>query len=543
MPNPSPHPLDPYSAEELTAAVAILTASGNISAAVRYSCALPVEPDKSFVRNYTAGEVYDRQVRLLGYDVELAGSFDALISIDADRVVEFQTVTRGQSPLSFMDFIKVIQTVKADENWQAAMRKRGIDNFDLVQIDPWPAGGFLPPEAKPGARVMRAICFERKFPADNGYAHPIHGVMPYVDIDAEKVIRLDDHGVVPIPPEHGNYDVESSGPMREDLRPIEITQPEGTSFSVEGSLVRWQKWQFRVSLHAIHGPVLHDVGYEDQGRLRPILHRASLSDMVVPYGDSSPMHAWKHVLDASELGLGQFANSLKLGCDCLGEIHYLDATRLNWNGEPVTVENAICMHEEDYGILWKHFDLHANRTEVRRSRRLVVSSIHTVGNYEYGLFWYLYLDGTIQFEVKTDGHRWRLCGRTRRRQQTRHLSLRRNSHPPTTSICFVHASTSPSTVSTTASTKSMPCRIRSASTIHREPFFGVSQLPFRASATLRAVSTRLAAATGKSSTRRGKIASACPWLTSSCPKERRSCWPMKIPYMPSVPALQSTTCG
>jgi primary-amine oxidase len=403
MSNPSPHPLDPHSAEELTAAVAILTASGNVSAAVRYSCALPVEPDKSFVRNYTTGEVYDRQVRLLGYDVELAGSFDALISIDADRVVEFQTVTRGQSPLSFMDFIKVIQIVKADENWQAAMRKRGIENFDLVQIDPWPAGGFIPPEAKPGARVMRAICFERKFPADNGYAHPIHGVMTYVDIDAEKVIRLDDHGVVPIPPEHGNYDVESSGPMREDLRPIEITQPEGTSFSVEGSLVRWQKWQFRVSLHAIHGPVLHDVGYEDQGRLRPILHRASLSDMVVPYGDSSPMHAWKHVFDASELGLGQFTNSLKLGCDCLGEIHYLDATLLNWNGEPVTVENAICMHEEDYGILWKHFDLHSNRTEVRRSRRLVVSSIHTVGNYEYGLFWYLYLDGTIQFEVKLTG--------------------------------------------------------------------------------------------------------------------------------------------
>ena len=61
------------------------------------------------------------------------------------------------------------------------------------------------------------------------------------------------------------------------------------------------------------------------------------------------------------------------------------------------------MHEEDYGILWKHLDLHGGTDEVRRSRRLVVSSIATVGNYEYGFYWYFYLDGTIQLEVKLTG--------------------------------------------------------------------------------------------------------------------------------------------
>jgi primary-amine oxidase len=45
----------------------------------------------------------------------------------------------------------------------------------------------------------------------------------------------------------------------------------------------------------------------------------------------------------------------------------------------------------------------SGRHEVRRSRRLVISSIATVGNYEYGFFWYLYLDGTIQFEAKLTG--------------------------------------------------------------------------------------------------------------------------------------------
>ncbi len=67
------------------------------------------------------------------------------------------------------------------------------------------------------------------------------------------------------------------------------------------------------------------------------------------------------------------------------------------------MQNAVCMHEEDYGILWKHNDPRSGRSEVRRSRRLVVSTIATVGNYDYGFFWYFYLDGTIQFEVKLTG--------------------------------------------------------------------------------------------------------------------------------------------
>ena len=70
---------------------------------------------------------------------------------------------------------------------------------------------------------------------------------------------------------------------------------------------------------------------------------------------------------------------------------------------PARRSNAICIHEEDDGILWKHSDHFSGLTEVRRSRRLVVSSVHTVGNYEYGIFWYLYLDGSIQLEMKLTG--------------------------------------------------------------------------------------------------------------------------------------------
>jgi primary-amine oxidase len=78
------------------------------------------------------------------------------------------------------------------------------------------------------------------------------------------------------------------------------------------------------------------------------------------------------------------------GCDCLGHIKYFDAHFTNFLGGVETIENCVCMHEEDHGILWKHQDWRTGMTEVRRSRRLTVSFFCTVANYEYGFFWHFY---------------------------------------------------------------------------------------------------------------------------------------------------------
>ena len=168
-------------------------------------------------------------------------------------------------------------------------------------------------------------------------------------------------------------------------------------------MLRWQRWQLHVGFSAREGLVLHRVGYRDGGRLRPILHRASLSEMVVPYGDPSPTHYFKNAFDAGENGVGVSAASLTLGCDCLGEIRYLDATVSDAAGAPVRIPNAICIHEEDNGVLWRHVDWRDGRGEVRRGRRLVVSSFAAIGNYDYGFFWYLHQDGTIAHEIKLTG--------------------------------------------------------------------------------------------------------------------------------------------
>jgi primary-amine oxidase len=331
-----------------------------------------------------------------------ANVVEAVVSLRRDAVESWKLVEDVRPALQMEEAINVLAALWDNPDWNAALERRGITDPSLVQIDPWPAGTFgVAHEA--GRRITRALAYLRESPEDNGYARPLEGLMAFVDMGRGEVLEVVDLGVVPFPPQSGSYYPEDNGPLRTDLRPLSITQPEGVSFTVEGNLVRWQKWSLRVGFDPLEGLVLHTVGYEDAGVLRPILYRASVSEMVVPYGHPGPMHAWKSAFDAGEWGLGRMANSLTLGCDCLGEIVYLDDIYADERGNPRTRPNAICMHEEDYGILWKHADLPSGRTEVRRSRRLVISSIATVGNYEYGFYWYFYLDGTMQLEVKLTG--------------------------------------------------------------------------------------------------------------------------------------------
>jgi primary-amine oxidase len=298
----------------------------------------------------------------------------------------------------FHEAANAIFTTRAHPDYIAALARRGITDVDNVQIDPWPAGTFGY-AAEAGRRIARCISFVREYPEDNGYARPIEGLIVHFDLGRNEVIEVIDHGVVTLPTRHARYFAADHEPLRADLLPIAITQPDGPSFAVTGNLVEWQKWSVRIGFDPYEGLVLHQVTYDG----RSVLHRASITEMVVPYGDPGEMHGFKNAFDAGEWGLGRMTQSLTLGCDCLGEIHYFDAVMATEHGGAYTIDNAICMHEEDYGILWKHVDLFGGTSEVRRSRRLVISNIATVGNYEYGFFWYLYLDGNIQLEVKLTG--------------------------------------------------------------------------------------------------------------------------------------------
>ena len=134
-----------------------------------------------------------------------------------------------------------------------------------------------------------------------------------------------------------------------------------------------------------------------------MFHRLSLSELNIPYADPRTPFNKKAAFDLGDAGAGAMANNLKLGCDCLGSIHYLNAVISTDKGEPLTMENVVCVHEQDAGIGWKHTNYRTGRAAVVRSRELVVQSIITVANYEYIMAFMFNQAGELTYEVRATG--------------------------------------------------------------------------------------------------------------------------------------------
>lgn len=189
-------------------------------------------------------------------------------------------------------------------------------------------------------------------------------------------------------------------PLRQDTKPINITQPEGPSFTVhDDNLVEWQNWRFRLGFTAREGAVLHDLTYAH----RPVLYRLSYSEMAIPYADPRyPFHR-KQAFDLGDGGVGRAANNLQLGCDCLGAIHYFDAMSPEADGTPSPNKAVVCLHEQDNGIGWKHTNFRTGRAVVTRLRELVVQFVATLANYEYVFAYKLDVAGNVTVETRATG--------------------------------------------------------------------------------------------------------------------------------------------
>jgi primary-amine oxidase len=400
------HPLDPITAEEIVALKNILATAGIAGPAIRYSYVLLREPDRATLRAWQPGAPVPREIGVLVTDKSANTAREMVVNIPAGKIVHDRSLdpaTDGWGPILDEDYVAAEDIAKADPEYRAAMERRGITDLDKVRCAPLSAGVFGHAD-EVGRRMIRVLSFLDQEGTHAMFAHPIEGVVAHVDLTDRRVLRLVDTGYPDIPAESGDYlDPAIGGPLRTDMKPLRITQPEGASFSITNNVLSWQNWQVRIGFNGREGLTLHDIGFHDRGRLRPILNRASVSEMVVPYGEPQPTHDWQNYFDAGEYQFGRLANSLVLGCDCLGKIHYLDATVVDDFCEAVVIPNAVCIHEEDFGTLWKHTDFMTGQGTVRRQRRLVISFFVTVGNYDYGFYWYFYLDGRIELECKATG--------------------------------------------------------------------------------------------------------------------------------------------
>jgi primary-amine oxidase len=398
------HPLDPLSKEEIAATVEILKASGKVTDSSRFPMIVLQEPPKAEVLSYKPGAAFRREAFVMVYERATNQTFEALLDLNKKSVSSWKEIKGVQPGFLVEDFLLTQQIVTSDPQWQAAMRRRGISNFQSVQVDAWAAGFFGTDEAR-DARIARAVSYLNDG-TKNAYARPIEGVIAYVNLNTKKVYKLIDTGVVAVAKETGELDIKSVGRLREAPKPLQITQPDGASFTLKGQEVRWQNWRFRFSMHPREGLVLHTVGYEDQGKLRSILYRAALSEMVVPYGDSKAGWFFRNAFDEGEYGIGRLALSLEPKIDYPENATLFPAVFAQDNGTAVPLPRAVALYERDGGVLWKHVDyttLPFVHNESRRARQLVLSWFANVGNYEYGFNWVFHQDGVLEMEVQLTG--------------------------------------------------------------------------------------------------------------------------------------------
>ena len=389
----APHPLAPLTAEEIREAARLFKSSERFPAGARFSILTLDEPAKDAVLR---GLETPRRAFAVIYDAPSNRTIEAVANLSSRRIDSWKEVPNAQPQVDQEDSALADNVVRSDPRWQQALRARGLRNPNRVLTIAWTAGNFGLPGTE-RARIVRVLAFDGSA-GENYFAHPVEGLVAHVNLTTRQVIDfLDTDRDAPVSRENFDLDARSTAPQRAAPAALTIVQPNGPGFQIDAGEVRWQKWRFRYALHPREGVVLYTVGYEDGGRVRPILYRGSLSEMVVPYGDPGEAWFFRNSFDAGELGLGVLASSLRAGTDCPANCSLYDAVVAESTGEPRTIPRAVALYERDAGVAWKHGD------NTRRARELVLSYFCEAGNYEYGFDWIFHQDGVLEMHVALTG--------------------------------------------------------------------------------------------------------------------------------------------
>lgn len=393
------HPLDPLTSAEITATIKALKAAPDFPKKALFSTVTLKEPAKDEVLQFKPGMPLLRQSFAIVYDQDNDKTYETVVDLASKKLISWKNIP-GVEPLVFdVEYAALDSIVKLDPRWQAAMRKRGISDFTKVQTDGWAAGPYDP---KYGGRLLRGVAYY-KGDQVNFYGRPIEGVVALVNMNTYKVVDVTDNNVLQIPPPSREFSEKGIGKLRVKPKPLNITQPLGPDFVIKGNEVKWQKWSFRYYMHPREGLVLYNVGYEDGGKVHPILYRAALSEMVVPYGDPVEDWRWRSAFDVGEYGLGRMASKLQPKLDAPENAKMLSATFCSDNGVPYKADDVIGIYERDGGMMWKHFEAYTGTNESRRGRELVIFFIATIGNYDYAINYIFKQDGTIEVDLALSG--------------------------------------------------------------------------------------------------------------------------------------------
>ena len=397
-----PHPLDPLSTQEIRTAFRVIEASQQFPAGAFFPIVTLKEPPKSEVNAWVPGDSFRREAFANVYDRATNRLFEAVVNLRTEQLISF-TRKQGAQPAVFAsEFVDADTAVRADPRWRQAMRDRGIAPKD-VYIDVWAPGDILVPNHPAGGRVLRAIAFYQG-DLPNPYDRPIEGVVATVDMNSLAVIDVIDSGIRPV----NKTITGNAGSTRPGLKPLNVVQPNGPSFDLEGNSLAWQRWRMRIGYSPREGLILHQIGYMDNGVLRPIIHRMSLDEIWVPYALPDGNWAWRTAMDVGEYNLGQYMETLAPKQDVPTNAAFLDEVApsdLGSGGGPqvIKLDDSVAIYERDAGSLWDRSDPSTLEKDPRFARELVVTATSVIGNYTYTTEYVFRMDGGIDIHVGSTG--------------------------------------------------------------------------------------------------------------------------------------------
>jgi primary-amine oxidase len=397
------HPLEPLSTNELRSAIEVLLTENRISTNSLIPIVVLQEPPKEEVLAWKPGMAIPRQAFVQTYELATHRTFEALVDLDHGRVMSWRHQP-GVEPLQTMGELSAsAQILGTNALWMAALQRRGITNMALVDSSSVP-GALIPFRGAENVRLLRAIPFRREI--NHLLWEPIEGLSAVVDMTHQRVLEVADHEIIPRSKSSMDFFDPAVRGRREGLKPLVTTQPQGANFVVRDHEVLWDRWRFRYSMHPREGLVLHQVGWEEApGKVRSILYRASLSDLLAPYADTDPAWSWRAFFDESDFGLGCYASPLVRGITTAAHATLRSEPMPDPKGNGGVIEAAdlVDIYERDAGTLWSHYDSESHASAGPRARELVIGYLTTVGNYDYRLQWSFRQDGTMEFHVYLTG--------------------------------------------------------------------------------------------------------------------------------------------
>lgn len=399
---PISHPLSPLSAAEITTAVALIKQAQPLSERAGFVNVSLQEPEKEAVLNFKAGDPILRAAFVVVFEPAQNMTYEAIVNLNEAKVSSWTEVPGVQPALLDEDYEVLDELAKADSRWQEAMRRRGITDFENAIVDGWAPGLLSQAERASGKRLIRGVTYYSP-DRTNYYGAPIEGLMIVVDLNERQVYDVIDMGTQPYSKANFDYDEASVAPLQPAPQPLLIRQPQGKTFEINGNEITWQNWKFRYLMHPRDGLTLYTVSYTDAGVERPILYRAGLSEMVVPYAETDPIWSVRSAFDVGEYRFGWLSTPMILGNEVPQNAVLLDALFADDAGEPSLSEDIIAVYERDAGILWRHYDFNTGSHEGRRSRELVLTTVAAIGNYDYGISWVFHEDGTLEEQTDLTG--------------------------------------------------------------------------------------------------------------------------------------------